>query len=339
MTKKAATNSKAPFIVGLDIGYSNVKLAYGHAGDANPETLVRPAHAAPVSDVKGTNSPLEGEFFVTVADETWLSMIAPTRTPNKRELHADYPASDTYYALFLAALAAATTEGQTVIDVLVTGLPTSQTRSADRVNALTERLSGKHQVSPLLSIEVKKVVVVPQPAGILNDIYSSFDDPSFLDESNLLVLDPGFFSVDWVVYNMGNLDKEASGTALEAMSAMIVEINRLISIKYSAGPGTDKIEMAFQTGKDSIIFKGEPLKLAPYIEEAKKNIATQALKSTATAMRFQSEQTLDFVLIGGGGGSSYKEAAQALFPLSKILEPANMVSSNSIGFWVIGQGI
>jgi plasmid segregation protein ParM len=335
MTKTAKATGKA-FIVGLDIGYSNVKLAYGYEGDNDPNTLVRPAHAAPLNDVKGDRSALSGEYFVSVNDTTWLSMIAPSRSDIKRELHANYPATDAYYALFLGALAAATQDGQVVVDKLVTGLPTQQSREPALVGALVERLKGKHQVSPKVSIEVREVVVVPQPAGILSDIYSTFEDVELLDESNLLVLDPGFYSVDWVVYNMGHLNKDASGTALEAMSAVLTEINKLIGIQYSASPGTDKIEMAFQSGKDSVVVNGNRVALAPFIEQAKLNVATEALKSTATAMRFQNESSLDFVLLGGGGGDTYKDAVSELFPAAKIIESADKVVSNAVGFWLIG---
>lgn len=336
MTSKITKAKGKAFILGLDIGYSNVKIAYGYEGDNNPTTIVRPAHAAPLDDVKGERSPQSGEYFVGVNGKTWLSMIAPSRSDIKRELHANYPASETYYALFLGALAAATSEGQVVIDKLVTGLPTSQSRDPEKVEALTNRLKGKHQVSPQLSIEVLDVHVAPQPAGILNDIYSTFQDAELLDESNILVYDPGFYSVDWVVYNMGNLNKEASGTALEAMSAIITEVNKLIGLQFSSAPGTDKIEMAFQSGKKSVVVNGARVEMAPYIEQAKINVATQALKVTATAMRFQTNQSLDFILLGGGGGETFKDAVSELFPSAQILEPSDKVVSNAVGFWLIG---
>ncbi|MFG9350220.1 hypothetical protein ACEP28_32855 [Pseudomonas aeruginosa] len=114
-----ATQTQKPFVFGLDIGYSNVKMAYGYAGD-EPETLVRPAQAAPLRMVKGDETPQAGEYLVYVNDEPWLAFLAPDRINAKRELHADYPASDAYKALFLASLAAACKNGQDV-DMLVTG--------------------------------------------------------------------------------------------------------------------------------------------------------------------------------------------------------------------------
>ncbi len=39
------------------------------------------------------------------------------------------------------------------------------------------------------------------------------------------MLDPGSFSVDWVLYESGSMSKESSGTTLEAMSTMVQTIN------------------------------------------------------------------------------------------------------------------
>jgi len=338
MTSKASKNASGPFVVGLDIGYSNVKIAFGYPSQGEPKTLVRPAHAAPIAAVNGEHSAAPGEYFVMVKGESWLSMITPARADIKRELHSNYPSTDLYYALFLGALAAATENGQTVIDQLITGLPTSQSRDQALIDALTKRLIGKHQVAPAVAIEVKNVMVVPQPAGILNDIYSSHDDPDLLDESHILVIDPGYYSVDWVNYNKGHVVKDASGTALEAMSAVIVEINRQIGLEHAVSPGVEKIEMALQANRDNVVLRGERVLLAPYIERASEIVANEALKDTLQSMRFQNEQQpLDFVFLGGGGSEFYKTAVQRHFPDAQVLTSDKPVVANAIGFWLYGN--
>ncbi|MDG1580940.1 ParM/StbA family protein [Pseudomonas sp. GOM6] len=338
MSSKAPKNATGPFVVGLDIGYSNVKIAFGYPSQGEPKTLVRPAHAAPISAVNGEHTAGPGEFFVTVKDERWLSLISPARADIKRELHANYPSTDLYYALFLGALVAATEDGQSVIDNLITGLPTSQSRDPALIEALTKRLKGKHQVAPSVVVEVKEVLVVPQPAGILNDIYSSYSDPELLDESHILVVDPGFYSVDWVNYNKGHVVKDASGTALEAMSAMIGEINRQIGLEHAVSPGVEKIEMSLQAGRDNVVVRGARVPLAPYVERAQEIIANEALKDTLQSMRFQHEsQPLDFIFLGGGGSEYYKAAVMRHYPDAQVLTSANPVVSNAVGFWLYGN--
>lgn len=337
MSAKSQKGAKAPFIFGLDIGYSNVKGAYGYADAEEPTTFVRPAHAAPLESVNGDRVAAPGEVFVTVKGASWLSLISPARADVKRELHANYPATDLYYALFLGALAVGTNNGETVIDRLITGLPSNQAREPELVEALKQRLIGAHQVAPSVSVEVKEVVVVPQPAGILADIYSSFDDPELLNESHLLVLDPGFYSVDWVSYNKGNIVNDASGTALEAMSSMIAEINNQIGKEHAVCPGVEKIEMALQAGRSTVVVRGGRVEMGPYIERAKEIVAAEALKDTLKAMRFQHEQQpIDFILLGGGGSDFYKTAVVQHYPDAKVLTSPMPVVSNAYGFWLCG---
>ncbi|EPJ7982447.1 ParM/StbA family protein [Pseudomonas aeruginosa] len=330
-----ATQTQKPFVFGLDIGYSNVKMAYGYAGD-EPETLVRPAQAAPLRMVKGDETPQAGEYLVYVNDEPWLAFLAPDRINAKRELHADYPASDAYKALFLASLAAACKNGQDV-DMLVTGLPVSQAADKVKVDALKERLIGDHQIAPKTTVSVKAVSVVPQPAGTLYDIYSTHEDAELFNESNVLVLDPGFFSVDWVLYQSGSMNKESSGTTLEAMSTMVQTINSEIQVDFGGeGPGVAKVENILQTGKDYFVARGSRVQIAPYILRAQEKIAPLALKSMQQSLRFLDGEGISFILVGGGGSGFYKDAAMDLYPNAKVITSDNPVISNACGFFFKG---
>ncbi|MNC46295.1 hypothetical protein D3C76_912430 [compost metagenome] len=76
---------------------------------------------------------------------------------------------------------------------------------------------GVHKIAPHREIEVKAVEVVAQPVGTMRAIYSHYDDAELFDESRVLVLDLGFFSVDWVVFNRSDIVIDSSDSALEAM--------------------------------------------------------------------------------------------------------------------------
>ena len=112
-------------IIGLDIGYSNLKLAYGER-EGSPTTLLRPAGAAP-SDRFGTGigDGAQGDFLhVQVDGQPFIAGVTPDRAAMwARSLHADYPSSSTYKALFHAGLLLSE---MSRVDVLVTGLPVSQ---------------------------------------------------------------------------------------------------------------------------------------------------------------------------------------------------------------------
>ena len=102
------------------------------------------------------------------------------------------------------------------IDVLVTGLPVSQYLDDARRNALAEQMRGTHQVTPKRTVSVEKVKVIPQPIGGLLDYIAQED--ADIDDALVLVIDPGFFSVDWVVVANKDLHRQSSGTSLNASS-------------------------------------------------------------------------------------------------------------------------
>lgn len=331
-----AQQQQKKFVFGLDVGYSNVKMVYGYVGDT-PVVDVRPAQAAPLNMVKGEEEPLPGECLVYIDGAPWLTFISPDRVAAKRELHADYTSSEAYKALFLGALTVACQNGE-AIDVLVTGLPVNQYLDKEHVESLTGILSGRHKVAPESTYEVRKVVVLAQPVGTMFDIYSVHEDAELFSETNVLVLDPGFFSVDWVLFQSGSLHKESSGTALEAMSTMVTQINSEIQAAYGGqGPGLAKIEAILQAGKDYFVIHGRREPIAKYIEQAAAKVAPEALKSMKQQLRYVRGQSIDFILLGGGGSNFYKQAAMEIFPEARLIAPENAVVSNARGFWLQGN--
>jgi plasmid segregation protein ParM len=323
-------------VLGLDIGYSNVKIAFGDGTKSLPTTIVRPAQAAPLEQVDGGLEGNKDAFCVQIDGRPWLAFVNPGSSVVPRSLHSDYTSSDAYLALFYASLLTACPDGQAV-DHLVTGLPVGHYYTEGVIEDLVKRMTGVHQVSDKVSIEVKKVTVLAQPAGTMIDIYSNHEDADMFMEAMVLVLDPGFFSVDWVVFSSGVLKKDSSSNNLEAMSAMIVAINNEIRLEYGGvGAGIDRIENALQAGKSEIVAYSKRIQLQPFIERAKLKVAGDSLAKLRTEMRFMGNQSLDFILLAGGGASFYKDEIQKLYPGSRIIQADNTVISNARGFWLHG---
>lgn len=165
--------------------------------------------------------------------EPWAEFLSAGRADATRELHADYAASKAYRALFNASISEACGEGRNEIDHFITGLPVSQMRQPQLVERLTAQLTGTHQVVPKREIQVHKVSVLPQPVGTLNYIYSTYEATDDLDEGVILVLDPGFFSVDWVVFRRGDIVRDSSNSSMEAMSALSRRSTRLSPVNMA----------------------------------------------------------------------------------------------------------
>lgn len=323
-------------ILGLDIGYSNLKLAYGDDAD-NVTTAVTPVGAGPVELMPqqlngGTSTALQ----VVIDGEKWVAGVEPDRLQGwERELHEDYPSTKAYQALFYSALLSCERE---VVDTLVTGLPVVHHMDDKKRKALADRLTGTHQVTPKRKVTVKNVLVVPQPAGAYMDIVNSGQETDLLEvmeEGRTVVIDPGFFSVDWVALEGGEIRYQSSGTSLKAMSMLLSATNDQIISDHGAGPGVEKIEKIVRAGKKDCLLLGQRIDLTEYLEQAATKVAGLALTPMRKSMR-EEGMAADVVLLTGGGAGAYQDAAKELFPRSRVIVPKNSVAANARGFWYCG---
>ena len=316
--------------LGLDIGYSNVIGVYGH-GDSEFQSFQGPAQAAPLNCLPGDAGLRAGEVIVSVGDTQWVAFASPGRVQEGRELHEDYTATDAYEALFKASLLHAAQEGDT-IHRLVTGLPVNQARDENYVEQVRRRMLGRHKVSLKREINVEHVQVVAQPLGTLTDIYCNTEHGAVLEQSLTLVIDPGFFSVDWVVFDHQELVAKSSGSSLKAMSVLLDACNEEIAKDNGGVPGVEKIEHALQTGNDYIYLFGQKVILDNYLRLAADRVIPGVFTEIKQGLRFLRGRTVDCVVLGGGGANTYERFARNEFPESLVIRPENSVRSNADGF-------
>jgi plasmid segregation protein ParM len=224
-------------VIGLDVGYSNLKIVAGEAGTA-PQVLVRPAGAAPLDRLGeriGTGLPQDA-VIVDIDGQRWAAAVEPARLEGwQRSLHADYAATPAYRALVTAALVLA---DRPVVERLVTGLPVDQARDPRRRDALRRALIGRHRTEQG-SFEVGDVRIVPQPVGAFVDLlWSDLEAATLarLEEGTVLVVDAGYYSFDWAVVVAGELRRGASGTSLEAMSVLLERAAGLVAEQHGGRP-------------------------------------------------------------------------------------------------------
>ena len=322
-------------ILGIDIGYSNLKLAYGERG-ATPKTLLRPAGAAPADRFSSRfDGKAQDDFLhVQVNGDPFIAGVAPDRAEMwSRSLHADYPSSASYQALFHAGLLLSEADH---VDMLVTGLPVSQYLDEKRRHAIAEQMKGSHQVTPKRSVSVDAVKVIPQPVGGFLDFIAGGDTD--IEGGRVLVIDPGFFSVDWVVIADSDLHRQSSGTSLEASSVVLEEASRLIAKDYGSNVSTEKLENAIRGGKAEVLVLGKRVDLGPYIEQASRKVAPVVVESIQKSLRKESE-SVDRVLLVGGGAPFFKEALGTAFAQLTVVTTKDPVFSNARGFWLMGASL
>ena len=324
-------------LVGLDIGYSNLKLAWGRGGEA-PQLRVLPALAAPRGQVaealgvsgSGSGSAADG-IAVTLDGAPWVAGIRPTRVCGwQRSLHADYPASASYQALWLAALSLLRCAR---IDRLVTGLPVAQALDPARREALRERLRGRHQ-TPRGVVEVADVRVLAQPIGTFVDVLMHADSAivDLISEGTVLVLDVGFFSVDWALLVGGDLRRTTTGTSLEAMSVLIEQAAGRIARERGGQPPVAALERALAESRSTMLVRGSRLAVALYLERAAAERVPVALETLRQDLRREHTE-VDLILPTGGGARWFEDALGRLFPGVPRHRPTDPVTANARGYF------
>jgi plasmid segregation protein ParM len=321
-------------VLGIDIGYSNLKLAYGPQG-AEPKVLLRPAGAAPadrLGEKIGGNG--EEDFLrVLVNGEPFVAGLSPDRAELwSRELHEDYPSTNSYRALFHAGLLLSELDQ---IDLVVTGLPVNQYLNPELRERLAAQMQGEHQITPRRKITVSKVKVVPQPVGGFVDHVWSLPDAAEIEDSRVLVVDPGFFSVDWVLISNGELRRQSCGTSLEASSVILDEAVRLIAEDFGGNVGRERLEHTLRNGYDQVRLFGERVDVAPYLNKAADKVGPIVSTRLRESLR-KENASADMVLLVGGGAGFFELAIKNAFPQLKVSMPDTPVFANARGFWRMG---
>ncbi|MDP4028162.1 MAG: ParM/StbA family protein [Gallionella sp.] len=321
-------------VLGIDIGYSNLKLAYGQQG-TEPKVLLRPAGAAPADRMGEKIGSNEEEDFlrVLVNDVPFVAGISPDRAELwSRELHENYLSTDSYRALFHAGLLLSEFDQ---IDLVVTGLPVNQYLNAELRERLSKQMQGEHQITPRRKITVNKVKVVPQPVGGFVDYVWSLPNASEIEDSRALVVDPGFFSVDWVLISNGELRRQSCGTSLEASSVILDEAVRLIAEDFGGNVGRERLEHTLRNGLAHVRLFGERVEVAPYLKKAADKVGPIVTARLRESLR-KENASADMVLLVGGGAGFFENAVKEAFPQLKVSSPDSPVYANARGFWRMG---
>lgn len=313
-----------------DLGYSSVKLVYGRSR-AEMRQAIYPAAAGPLeSRTKNLSGRVEGGVTIPVDGDLYSAFVLPDSfTEFTRPLHEDYIRSKAYKALFLAALQ---TLGVDEVDEVVTGLPSRQALDPKMCQALTELMVGKHQVSAHHHVRVGRVRVVPQPVGAYVD-YMARVGPESVRDSNVLVVDPGFGSVDWSAINRGNLNQLATGTSFQAMSVILEQAAKAINDDLGSRIAAERLEEALRNDAREVSIFRKPLNITPYIEAAAEKVVGKVMDEMLRQARTQTGQ-VDVVLLTGGGATFFAEAVKRTISGPDVEVAPEPVFANARGFFL-----
>lgn len=323
--------------MGLDIGYSSVKLSFAKPGGQRHE-LILPVGAAPIersgTDYLGGDSGIR----VMVDGEPYLAGIPPHMVADwSRSLDRAYTESRQYRALYHAALACT---GASRIECVATGLPVSQYFNKALREQIARQLMGHHRIGPDRVVKVCDARVYPQPAGMYISYLSRTPGATeAMSERTALVIDPGFFSVDSVVIRHNRPYPQAAATSTEAMSRVLEMADEAMTRTFddvTAMPGLYKasLEERLREGRTSIFCGGREVDALPYLERASEMACDRALPEIASSLRGLAFN-IDVVLVAGGGAGLYAPAIRRAFRRQRVAVMENASMANADGFLVL----
>lgn len=320
---------------GLDLGYGNVKLSAHLAGESELRELIMPIGAVPLEQapkkLTGGYDTRDG-VVVSIDGVRWLAGVEPSHLQGfVRPTHENYPSTNEYKALMIGALAKA---GIREVDMLYTGIPVAHyygPGGAAQRTRISNTMTGQHWVDSTTSIRVKATTVVPQAAGAFMDVLARTPDLKPSKGSPSLVVDVGYYSVDWVRVVDSAVKDSSSGSSTNATSILLEQAAKLIAQKYGRPISPGRLEAAFRSNETKVDWGQITLDVVEWLELAAAEITPKVFSGIA-AMQRQEVDFPNLIILTGGGCSLYKKAAEDAFPHSRVVLSREPVMANARGF-------
>jgi plasmid segregation protein ParM len=278
-----------------------------------------------------------------------------------RDISPTYHTSVEYGALMRGALAMI---GEPEIDVLSIGLPMDRFDNRQLVDAVRDDYTGTIDLGFGRSVKVRRCVVRPQPFGgyfglvhHLKDIDATLQQyPQLglrvtseeeLHELTTLVVDPGTYTLDWIVFEAGKVLRTISGAANSAgryralqrlRAAIAAEVGQPLVEQYIAD-----IDRAELTGKPLRIY-GRAFDLR---EERFQAIIRQSVRDAVQQMIPSLRLNIgrvNLIAVVGGSTRHVADALREMFPTVPVYAvPENgtppSIYTNLIGFQRFGEAV
>jgi plasmid segregation protein ParM len=320
---------------GLDVGFGSTKFVVGRSSGHLPECRLFPS-LAPLSSGTDISSGVlkKRDTLTVVVDgkhyEVWPQAEHALKTHNARVLHSDYVRTPEYLALARGAM---TYMNVPHIDVLVVGLPVAE--MATKSEVLEQRMVGPHVLPNGRVVSVRRVITLAQPVGGFVSYTTHAGNHSLARQQTNLVIDPGFFTFDWVLAKGFTPVSDRSGSFNGGVSAVLRRIAAAIGRKHGiAYDDLNAIDIGLQTGDFRLYGRPEPL--SGYIFDA-----LPAIEEAVTAMHnvLGDGRDIDNIVLSGGGASLFQSAIVRRFPNHEVHLVEEAVFANVRGFQYVGEEV
>ena len=317
----------------VDVGSGNTKFVTGVVGNeircASFPSVAYPSSGEtphwPASERRKTVCIPVGPLFYEVGPDVGLA----ADTFRAKQLHDEYTESPEYMALLRGALSMMKVSH---IDLLIVGLPVAL--FSLKKSALEKTMAGEHQIGGGKTVTVAKAMAVAQPQGALVHYAAEHKKMATIGTEQSLVIDPGSRTFDWLVTRGMRLVQKQSHSINRGMS----DVLRLLAAEISKDVGSpyrdyDAIDLALRSGKSPVIFQ-KPYDMGRHLPLAE-SVAQQAVSTMRQWI--ETPESLQNIVLVGGGAFLFKKAVKAAFPKHRIHEVKEPMFANVRGFQLAGQ--
>jgi len=358
---KDPASSKAPVVRAIDVGFGLVKLSVRKGSGIdfiNFPSMAIPADASAVRTL-GTRKrdtfdvPVHGANY-EVGRDVGLAQAGGTFG---RDVTDEFYRGAIYEALTKGALRYMLEAGDSVVDVLVLGLPVNQYNDSKRRDYLRSHYEGEIPVGDGKTVTVRKVLVQAQPMGgyaalddhleALNDVIAKtpgalkpLASGEALDDLSVLMIDPGEHTLDWLLIQQGSINAHASGAASDAgrhrvvrsvLESLVAEVGRPL------GP-------AVMPRINDALRSNTPVKLAgvahdlQHFEPVIMSVVEDCINRMVDGLR-DAHEIIDLMVLVGGHPERYRDVLATRFPAIPVFIMPESMSANVRGFQMIGEAV
>ena len=309
----------------MDIGYSAVK------GFAPNKVFCFPAFAKKVTSVPSLGT--AGEYDIVYTDmetgEIWLVGEAGQKLQDSREAQSTLYGRNRYFSPVFRIISAVglgigllnnefgKSDGRK--PVIQTGLPPAYIKGD--TSLIKEALSGHYHFTLKIGssapvtfdfyIEEDSVHVMPQPMGTLFSIATASNGQQILDAkkyfaSNMLILDPGFGTLD--IFNIRNRYIESYETYDDlGMRAIFERTVNEIYRRFNTEISVPALQMYLESGEITVSDRRRHLtekkSFASILQEQNEAVCKEALGRLDTL--FDNLVNYDYLVVTGGTGAAW----------------------------------
>jgi hypothetical protein len=359
MTKAITKTTSMPYLVGLDIGFGQLKWISNEYPQANViPSGVHPGAKVPTSNHFDYESIDINHLVVSTEEGTFFVGKQALDIPgsgSKRTQVRDRANDLSSRVLFQTGLGLSVPHEDGQYDVhVVTGLPNDDYDLSikDHLEAFIGRsftisfhLSSTRSITKTINIVGSEIIRQPEGAVTYNQFV--FDQENFLIGSknarNIIgIIDAGHFTTDYALFQDGVIIED---TMLSGSTVAVTEVYKRLKKKLIVHfdqfgymfEATDK-DLDVIIRKGEFFYAGTTYDVSPQVEESAREVASSIAKDVLDSWGNETNR-LESIILAGGGSYVFSEYLKEEFDARRkqgfnIIE--NPQYSNVIGFYMYG---